>query len=213
VELSVLRRQWWLGVVWLAACSDIASSTLQDPPSLTLTSAFDTLDAVGDTKQLFVSATGPSGDRVTWQSSDATTVEVSSSGRITARKGGDANVTARAGYLSATARITVRPPAAVVVSTASRTQLDASTYRVTAALRNTGGRGVYRIEFYSRAAGVVNPPATLTASTEPVSGTATYGESLSWAVAVPPNNTVEWFIVLTREPNTATYRETARFNV
>lgn len=195
-------------VVWLAGCSDSAPTTPQAPLSVTLTPSVDTPDAVGDTRQLVASVAGSSSARIAWQSSDATTVDNNSSGTITARKAGDARITARAGSLSATARIAVRPPAAVVVVNALRTPMGASTFRVTAALRNLGGRGVYSIDFYGRPANLVNPPSVLVGSTE-------QSRLLRPMQSLPRGTlrrlTLELIVVRTREPNTAIYRETARF--
>ena len=210
--MSRCRHCLLYAAAWVAlACTDNEAPSAPPAGSLTLTPVIDTLDAVGDTGQLVASVTGGSAGAVTWQSSDPATVEVSASGTVTARKAGTADVTARSGSVSAAARVTVRPPVAVVAASASRTQVFASTYRVTAALRNTGGRGAYRVEVYYRAVNLANRPAVLALSTDPVPVTAHYSASVSWEVRVAPDSDVDWFVVFSRGPNDAAYRETARF--
>jgi len=87
------------------------------PATIVVTPSAPTLLAIGATRQLVAVASDSNGVvlagiNVAWSSSDTTTIRVSSTGLVTALAEGTAEVTARAGTLSARAVVTVQPLAA-----------------------------------------------------------------------------------------------------
>ena len=90
------------------------------PTTITLTPTTLTFSALGQTQQLTPSVSDERGDplqeaAVSWASSDAAIATVSSTGLVTARGAGSAQVTATAGAANATAQVTVtQTPAAML---------------------------------------------------------------------------------------------------
>jgi hypothetical protein len=86
---------------------------------------------------------------------------------------------------------------------------------VTVHLRNTGGPGVYKLEFWGLPQ-TPNGADTFFGGTEPVEVPSGYEESPSWEVpsGSEPNGIflVQWILVFTRDQGSAQYRQTARFD-
>jgi uncharacterized protein YjdB len=174
--------------VW-TACGD------DDPTGPTVSSvqvapATATL-SVGGTVQLTATARDASGNAVTttitWSSDSPAVAAVNTSGLVTGVAAGTAVITATAGGQSATASITVQVPvAAVEVTPATATIGTGETVQLTAALEDASGNpltgrtvtwsssndGVATVNATGLVTGVAAGPATITATSEGVSGSA-----------------------------------------
>src|SRR3990170_1452832 len=105
-----------------AAALTLACSEPEQPAAVTVSPATVTMDAVGDTKQLTAKATDKEGLELTgviftWASSAAGVASVDSAGKVTSVGAGTSDVTATAGGVSGTAKVTV----AQVISTVEAT--------------------------------------------------------------------------------------------
>lgn len=90
----------------------LACSEPERPAAVTVSPGTITMDAIGDTKQLTAKATDKDGKELTdaiftWASSAASVVGVDSSGQVSALAPGTSDVTATAGGVSGTAKVTV----------------------------------------------------------------------------------------------------------
>ena len=106
-----------------------------------------TLEAVGDAAPLEAVIAG-SEESPAWESLDPSIVAVSSDGRATAIASGTATVRARIGEVTGEGTVTVLPPVRIdlseLVVVTDPTGIQGLGMRV----RNTGGRGYYRLEFW-----------------------------------------------------------------
>ncbi len=205
----------------LTACSGDSAgppvAPVPVPTAVKVSPAIDTLDAVGETMQLSALVLDQNGDvmaseAVSWSTSDASVLDVNgSSGRVTARAQGTAVVTAQSRAALGIATITVRPPARVLIVSASQQRTDISEWTVSVTLRNAGGRGFYYIEFWSLRTSPVGPDHLL-GVTQAVEVSPTYEESVSYRVPTPSTLGVSWLLVYTRDPDSGAYRQSARFD-
>jgi hypothetical protein len=84
---------------------------------------------------------------------------------------------------------------------------------VTVHLHNTGGPGVFKIEFYGLPTSP-NGPETFFGATEPVEVDTAYDESPSYQVRDSPEDPpVTYLLVFTRDQGSATYRQTDRYDI
>lgn len=82
---------------------------------------------------------------------------------------------------------------------------------VTTGLRNTGGDGSYRVEFWASQLNVVNAAPKLVATTDVVAVTASYAQTVTWTVPRQPGYaSVSVAVLYSRDLNSAVFRETGR---
>lgn len=164
-----------------------------------------TLEAAGDSKQLEASVFG-SDALPEWESLTPELVTVTRAGMVTAIAAGEARVRARIGSHTAEGTVTVLPPVSVEILTATRQVLASGDTSVSVNVRNTGGRGFFRIEYWrERESGedlhqpVLRP---MIDDAAPVGLQFTAGNTL------PGMSGVDWVVIYSREPHSLTYRTT-----
>ncbi|HEX6369163.1 MAG TPA: hypothetical protein VF006_09535 [Longimicrobium sp.] len=167
----------------------------------------DTLDAVGDTRTLNAQVIGTT-EAPVWQSLAPGIVEITPSGRVTAMSPGTALIRATVAGKTAEAQMTVRPSGAVTVASGSVRAAAYASDEVTLTLLNTGGRAVYRLEFWGLRTSPTGPHR-LFATSEPLEVAPSYNQTVKYTVPVRTSPDVDWVIVYTRDPGSATYRRTA----
>lgn len=83
--------------------------------------------------------------------------------------------------------------------------------RVTVSLRNDGGPGVFKVEFWSNPRNQVGGAGDFWGASDPVEVAQGWSETVAWDVTTSATGTpVDWIIVQTRDPGSAAYRQTAR---
>ncbi|NIY07805.1 MAG: hypothetical protein GWN02_05765 [Gemmatimonadetes bacterium] len=106
-----------------------------------------TLEAVGDAGRLQARLDGAEVEP-TWESLDATIVSVTAAGQATAVAPGTATVRARLGDRTAEGTVTVLPPVDVRLSELAVVTDPSGNRGMRMRIRNLGGRGYYRLEFW-----------------------------------------------------------------
>ncbi len=172
-----------------------------DPINISMQSV--TLEAVGDSKQLEATVTGS--DRLPeWESLNPEIVTVTRAGMVTAVAPGTAKVRATIGLQSAEGTVTVLPPVEVQLTSLSVTTEPSGQPRVQMQLRNTGGRGFYKIEFWQMRETPGGEHRRVLSQMN--DSEAPVGMDISSAIIgfVRP----DWVIVYSRAPNSTEYRMT-----
>jgi len=176
----------------ITVCSDSGVET-EDIAEIVITPATTTLTAVGTTQQFTATARDSQGNTIgqvtfTWTSANTGVATVNNSGLVTARGGGETQITARASGVSGSATVTVSQTADAVVVTPETATIDAGQSQAfTAAVQDANGNAiagatvnwsssdeaVATIDPTGTATGQASGTATLTAVSDGVSGTAT----------------------------------------
>jgi hypothetical protein len=180
-----------------AACDSITELPLHVPAV--------TLEAVGDAAQLV--ASGADGALPFWESLDTAVVTVTPAGMAVAVASGSAQVRARLGSRTAEGTVTVLPPVAVTISSFRVLTNSNGEYNGMAMqLKNEGGRGYYRLQFWKeRAEGETEHRMILNFTTDseaPVGMDVQAGYHLTAEPA-------DWVTAFSREPNSLSYTRTA----
>lgn len=212
----------WVGFV--GACSADSETpnepVVRVPASVSIAPETVTLDRVGASQQLTATVIDQLGDpiqaSIAWSSSNTSVASVAQTGMVTAVATGTTFVTANASGVTASRRVDVSLPVSLPISvailSASQVAVDIAVNRVTVSLRNNGGSGFYRLEFWA-IPNVANGPNRLLATTEPIDVTAGYQETLSWHVPVGSvQGKVYWILALSRPSGSGQYVQTSRFN-
>ena len=157
-RMMVLMLAGTAGVVWVSSCGDGA---VEPPPppapvatAVTVNPGSAALSALGETARFTAEVRDQNGRVMTgaalaWTSSAASVATVDASGVVTAAANGSATITATAGSVSGTARVTVaQVVAAVAVSPATDTLVAfGDTVRLVAEATDANGHGVAGSEF------------------------------------------------------------------
>lgn len=207
--------------VLLAGCGGDGATGAGEPKlaSLTISPSSDTVESIGASVLLTATALDSRGAAIpgvsiTWSSSNPAVAEVQPSGMVVGRAAGVTDIVASAGTVSSTARVTVLGPSAVVISAAQRGNVNFGSEIINVSVRNTGARGVYKLEFWGLRTSPSGPDR-LFATSEPIEVGPTYSETLSYNVPSGTTGTtgrVAWIIAYTRDVGSATYRQTSRFD-
>lgn len=167
----------------------VASVTVQ--PTSTTIAAGQTTTLTATTKD--ASGTVLTGQTVTWTTSDANVATVSASGVVTGIGAGTATITATSGGKTGTATVTVTPAAvgSVTVQPSSASVTVGQSTTLTATVKDVNGNVVTRTVSWSSSntsvatvtqagvvTGVASGTATITATADGVSGTASVSVSL-----------------------------------
>ena len=131
----------------LAAALVAGCDTGTEPEAIDLQVSSLTLEAVGDEAQLQAVATG-STDPVRWTSLSPAVVAVTESGLARAVAAGTATVRATIGSTSADGTVTVLSPVHVELSELAWITDAQGEQAMSMRIRNTGGRGHYRLEYW-----------------------------------------------------------------
>jgi hypothetical protein len=185
-----------LGVL-AAACDSVTEPPLHVPAV--------TLEAVGDVAQLL--ASGADGALPSWESLDPTVVTVTQAGMAVAVASGSARVRARLGSRTAEGTVTVLPPVAVTISDFRVVTNGNGEYAGMAMqLKNEGGRGYYRLQFWKeRAEGETEHRLILNFITD---SEAPVGMDIQSAVNLTAEP-ADWVMAYSREPSSLGYTRTA----
>jgi hypothetical protein len=180
-----------------AACDSVTELPLHVPPV--------TLEAVGDAAQLV--ASGTDGALPFWESLDSPVVTVTPAGMAVAVAPGSARVRARLGSRTAEGTITVLPPVAVTISNFRVvTNGNGEFSGMAMQLKNEGGRGYYRLQFWKeRAEGETEHRIILNFTTDseaPVGLDIQAGYHLT-------DEPADWVMAFSREPSSVGYTRTA----
>jgi hypothetical protein len=165
-----------------------------------------TLEAVGDSRQLEASIIG-SNVLPEWESLNPELVTVTRAGMVTALAPGEAKVRARIGGSVAEGRVTVLPPANVVIANASRQVAVSGAVELALRLQNTGGRGYYRMDLWQARQtpdGEHQPVLRFTTDSE-----APAGMDIVFRSGLPGMERVDWVMIHSRDPGTLGYRATS----
>jgi hypothetical protein len=188
----------------VAALVTIAAACDSSPTDLPMHVPAVTLEAVGDAHQL--TAGGTDGALPFWESLDTTVVTVTPAGMAVARAPGTARVRARLGSRTAEGTVSVLSPVEVTISDLRVTTDAGGAYAGMAMqLRNLGGRGYYRLQFWKeRADGEDEHRIVLNYTTDmeaPVAMDVQFGTNL-------PAEPADWVVAYSREPVSLGYVRT-----
>lgn len=139
-----------VAVLWPTLLLAVACDSLTDAPvdPIEIRVATITLEAVGDAAPLQATVTG-SDDEPAWESLNPEIVAVLDDGTAVAVAFGTATVRAHVGSRSADGTVTVLPPVAIVLSELAVVDDDPSGQPgMSMRVRNLGGRGYYRLEYW-----------------------------------------------------------------
>jgi hypothetical protein len=165
-----------------------------------------TLEAIGDSKQLEANITG-SDALPEWESLTPEILSVTRAGMVTALASGTGRVRARLAGETAEATVTVLPPVDVQIVSATRTIPETGPAQVNLRLRNSAGRGFYRMEFWQARASENEEHRVvlryITDSEAPAGMDVMVSNSLSGM------ENVDWVLVHSRQPHELGYRSTA----
>jgi hypothetical protein len=139
-----VRKRWIVLAALLTSCEGATEPRVPD-----LRVADVTLEARGDTASLVALADGVVAS-AEWESLDPTVVTVTGSGLATAVASGTARVRARFGGTVSTGFVTVLPPVEIRVSELAVVTDPSGEQGLRMRIRNEGGRGYYRLEFWKR---------------------------------------------------------------
>jgi hypothetical protein len=186
-----------LGLAVLAAGCDSVTEVPLHVPAVSL-------EAVGDAAQLV--ASGTDGALPFWESLDTTIVAVTPAGMAVAVAPGSATVRARLGSRTAQGVVTVLPPVAVTISNFRVATTPGGEYNGMAMqLRNEGGRGYYRLQFFKeRAEGETEHRMILNFTTD---SEAPVGMDIQATVNLTPE-VADWVVAYSREPRSVGYTRT-----
>jgi hypothetical protein len=137
-----VRKEWIALAALLAACE---GATEPRVPELRVTDS--TLGARGDTASLTARVHGMPAS-AEWESLDPSVVMVTEGGLATAVAAGTARVRASFGGAVDTGTVTVLPPVAIRVSELAGVTDPGGEQGMRMRIRNEGGRGYYRLEFW-----------------------------------------------------------------
>ena len=189
----------WVPVLALIA---VAAACDDSPTEPALAVAPVTMEAVGDAVQLTAQNAGDALPR--WESLNPAVVEVTPAGMAVAKGAGTATVVARLGSRTAEGTVTVMAPVDLEVSDLE-VVTDPNGTGMEMRLRNTGGRGYYRLEYW-KAAG----PGETEHRRIQFDGTdreAPVGLDITFQNFVADEN-ADWVVALSREPQSLEYRRT-----
>jgi hypothetical protein len=191
-----------LTLVTLATLAGCESPT--DPPLLHVQA--QTLEAVGDAIQLV--ASGTQGELPFWESLDTAVVSVTPAGMARARTPGTARVRARLGSRTADGTVLVMDPVDVRISDLRILTNAAGEYAGMAMqVRNVGGRGYYRLQFWrERAEGEADHRSVLSFSTDTE---APVGMDYQTSTGGVPAEPADWVVAYSRAPNDVGFVRTA----
>jgi len=192
-----------IAMLALAALAAGCDSTT-DPPLLHVPT--QTLEAVGDAIQL--AASGAEGKLPFWESLDTTIVTVTPAGMARAIAPGTAGVRARLGSRSAEGTVRVLDPVEIQISDLRILKDAEGAYAGMAMqLRNAGGRGYYRLQFWrERAEGETGHQIVLNYATDIE---APVGMDVQSTTHGLPEQPADWVVAFSREPNSMSYVRTA----
>jgi len=163
-----------------------------------------TIEAVGDSHQL--AATQRDSSRLpTWESLDPTIASVTRAGMITGVAAGTTRVRARLGSEMVQGTVTVLPPVSVEIVGAVKDAPVNGHERVRLTLRNTGGRGFYRMHFYRAADAPGGEPRIIQQDITDLPVTVFSHEVFFHLDVAAP---ADWVVIYSREPNSMSFRRT-----
>lgn len=192
----------------LFALALVLGATACDSPtedSIRLTVRSDTLEAVGDAGQMEALVSGS--DRLPeWESLSPQVATVTRAGMVTAVAPGTARVRAAIGGRTAEGEVVVLPSAQVQLTSVTRDVDPSGQPRITLALRNAGGRGYYRTEFWqARATAGGEHRVVMRENTDTE---APVGLNVTSSTSLPGVANVDWVIVHSRDAHSTGYRTT-----
>jgi hypothetical protein len=164
-----------------------------------------TLEATGDSKQLEATIFG-SEALPEWESLTPELISVTRAGMVTALAAGEGRVRARIGASVAEGTVTILQPVSVEILSATRSTSPTGNPEITLRLRNTAGRGFYRIDYWQvreTPDGEHRPVLRqMTDTPAPVDMDISAGNGL------PGMEQVDWVIVYSRAPDDLSFRTT-----
>ena len=184
------------------------SSTEPDPIRLAV--ADDTLEAVGDVKQMESTVTGTD-ELPEWVSLHPEIATITRAGTITAVAPGTATVRASVGGRTAEAEVTVLPLVDVQLESVTSTIDQSGTPEIILELRNAGGRGFYRVDMWKEraSAGQDHQIVLRDFNDRP----APVEMDISFSTVHPAMDEVDWVVIYSRTPNSVDYRVTGCIRV
>ena len=197
VVRGLMGRAVLVLAVLSTACDSVTEPSLYVPPV--------TLEAVGDAAQLV--ASGANGALPSWESLDPTIVTVTPAGMVVAVASGSARVRARLGSTTAEGTVIVLPPVSVTISDFRVVTNGSGEYAGMAMqLKNEGGRGYYRLQFWKeRAEGETEHRRILNFITD---SEAPVGMDIQSVVNLT-TEPADWVVAYSREPGSLGYTQTA----
>jgi hypothetical protein len=188
-------------LVGLAAACDSPTGT--NPQLISVADL--TIEAVGDSHQL-VATQRDSSRLPSWESLDPTVAAVTRAGMITGMGAGTTRVRARLGSEMVEGNVTVLPPVSIEIVAAAKDPPVNGSERVRLTIRNTGGRGFYRMHVYRTAATPDAQPTIIQQDLTDLPTTVFSHEIFHHRDVAAP---ADWVVVYSREPHSMEWRRTA----
>lgn len=182
----------------LAACDDSTG------PTVVMLVPTVTIEAIGDVVQLEANVTG-STLLPEWESLNPGILTVTRAGMAVAVSEGTAQVIARIGATQAQGTVHVLPEVEIQVTAATKQSEDGGLERIRLDLKNTGGRGFYRVLTYRDPAEPGGEHVGISIPLNDQSVTTGAEFFFQYSVGAP----ADWVVVYSRSPHSEEYRRTA----